>query len=159
MRSSILTPASSIQLKKKSRQDHYLVPVRVIASALKGESSGDEPLTTGYAEIADYWGRAANGTLVGVMLFESDGRIAELEAVGWDGEVDGWPPVDTLVPTNVAVAAPDSPAGDSTSSRVPSHTHQRIRMTTTQKVWALISLALLAGFLLRLLSNFLGRPI
>jgi len=79
---------------------------------LFGESFDDEPLTTGYMEIADYWARATNGTLVGVVLFESGGRIAELEAVGWDGDVDGWPPVDALVPTNVAVASLDSPESD-----------------------------------------------
>jgi hypothetical protein len=128
-------------------------------TVLFGESFDDEPITTGYAEIADYWGRAANGTLVGVMLFESGGQIVQLEAIGWDGDVDVWPPVDSLVPTNVAVASLDSPEDDSKPLQAPVQTHQRKRMTTTQKVWALISLLMLTGFLLRLLSNFIGRPI
>jgi hypothetical protein len=93
------------------------------------------------------------------MLFESGGRIAELEAIGRDGEVYGWPPVDSPVATNVAVASLDSPEDDSMPLQAPVQTHQRKRMTTTQKVWALISLLMLTGFLLRLLSNFIGRPI
>jgi hypothetical protein len=37
--------------------------------------------------ICDLWGRTRKGELVGVLLFQDDGRICELEAYSLDGEI------------------------------------------------------------------------
>ena len=39
--------------------------------------------------ICDLWGRTVKGELVGVLLFQNDGKLCELEAYSVDGEVQG----------------------------------------------------------------------
>ena len=66
-------------------------------TVLFGLSFEDAPLTGPFRIIADYSGLADNGTLVGIGLYEREGRIAELEAWTVDGgPVSSWPPIDTL---------------------------------------------------------------
>lgn len=67
---------------------------------LFGESLDDEPITSKDSKIvADWYGRAANGTLVGVTLFALNGKPTELEAWSIDGgEVETSPPIDALEP-------------------------------------------------------------
>lgn len=64
-----------------------------------GTTNDDEPKERGGEEAAYYQGRAANGTLVGVLLNVDEGRIVELEGIGWDGEFQDWPAIDALKPT------------------------------------------------------------
>ena len=67
---------------------------------LLGDSLDDEPITGKDSKIvAEWYGRAANGTLVGVTLSGLNGKPTELEAWSIDGgEVETWPPIDTLEP-------------------------------------------------------------
>ena len=52
--------------------------------------------------LADFQGDDATSGLVGVMLWERDGEISELEAWSIDGsEVSRWPQLDTLRPFEV----------------------------------------------------------
>ena len=72
-----------------------------------GKSLDAEPLTVSNATtgdiVADYFGLAKNGTTVGVTLHERDGNLAELEAsVVFDGEIEGWPPTESLIPVRQA---------------------------------------------------------
>ena len=49
--------------------------------------------------LADYQGELDHG-LVGIFLWESDGKIVELEAYSIDGsEVASWPDIKTLKPS------------------------------------------------------------
>jgi hypothetical protein len=63
-----------------------------------GKTYNDEPFEGGGDVFVSYQGRAANGTSVGVQLNIDDGRIVELEGIGWDGEFEGWPAIEDLEP-------------------------------------------------------------
>ena len=63
-----------------------------------GKTYDDQPIEGGGDQIAYYQGRAANGTMVGVQLNIDDGRIVELEGIGWDGEFKDWPAIEDLKP-------------------------------------------------------------
>lgn len=66
---------------------------------LFGESLDDEPIIMDSRIVADWYGRAANGTLVGISLSALNGKPTELEAWSIDGgDVETWPPIDTLEP-------------------------------------------------------------
>lgn len=55
------------------------------------------------AVIADYRGGDEVSGLVGIMLWERDGQILELEAWSIDGkDVTEWPPLDTIRPLECA---------------------------------------------------------
>lgn len=66
---------------------------------LFGESFGDDPITSRKSSpVVDLVGRAANGTLVGVVLLATkEGKVTELEAWSVDGgEIDEWPATTAL---------------------------------------------------------------
>lgn len=121
---------------------------------LFGKSFDDSPLTgPGRELIADYCGRAANGSRVGVLLWEQDGQLAELEAIGWDGEVDEWPPIEALVPSGEGPASSREPQPE--GSPEPFRTPTGGTPTRHGGVWFWVSviflLLLVAEFLLRVL--------
>jgi hypothetical protein len=92
--------------------------------------------------------KTAVSALVGVYLMESEGKIVELEGVGWDGEFEGWPPIEKLKPEN----SPSELIENSTKPSPPSAGPQLItRLTVVQKVWILALLLTMTGALLQLL--------
>jgi hypothetical protein len=53
--------------------------------------------------LADFQGGDIDSALVGIMLWERDGQISELEAWSIDGhEILGWPPQDTIRPAEIS---------------------------------------------------------
>jgi hypothetical protein len=61
-----------------------------------GKSYEEQPFEGGGDEISCYQGRAANGTLVSAQINVDEGRIVELEGIGWDGEFVDWPAIEDL---------------------------------------------------------------
>ena len=78
---------------------------------------------------------------------ESEGKIVQLEGVGWDGEFKEWPPIKKLKPEN---SPSDLIENSSNSSRPSAAPRQIRRITTVQKVWILILLLTITGALLQL---------
>jgi hypothetical protein len=98
--------------------------------------------------VAEYRGPAASGTLVGVYLMESEGKIVQLEGVGWDGVFEVWPPIEKLKPEN---SLSELTENNSNSSPPSAATRLITRLTTVQKVWVLTLLIAMIGALLQLL--------
>jgi hypothetical protein len=97
--------------------------------------------------VAEYRGRAASGTLVGVYLMESEGKIVELEGVGWDGQFKEWPLIEKLRPEN----SPSDPIEYGTNtSPPPTWPWKTKRLTAVQKVWIVALLLTMTGALLQL---------
>jgi hypothetical protein len=67
---------------------------------LLGTSTEDEPITSKHSSVVGEWqGRAADGRLVGILLFAKDGVPTELEACSIEGkDVQSWPPLDGIKP-------------------------------------------------------------
>ena len=65
---------------------------------LLGKSMDDEPVTSLDSDrLLNWFGRAANGTLVGIGLSAKDGMPTELEAWSVDGgDIEDWPPLDAI---------------------------------------------------------------
>ena len=91
-----------------------------------GHSPDENISPDGCSPVAEYRGRAASGTLVGVYLMESEGKIVELEGVGWDGEFKDWPPIKKLKPEN----SPSELIENSANSSPPSAAPRKIRRLT-----------------------------
>jgi hypothetical protein len=112
-----------------------------------GNSPDENISPDGRSPVAEYRGRAASGTLVGVYLMEREGMIVELEGVGCDGEFEAWPPIEKLKPEN----SPSELIENSSNSSPPSAAPRKIvRLTAVQKVWVLILLLTITGALLQL---------
>lgn len=53
--------------------------------------------------LADFQGGDRESNLVGICLWESDGRISELEAWSIDGsDVESWPEFNTIKPLEIS---------------------------------------------------------
>jgi len=65
---------------------------------LFGKSMDDEPIKSSDSRaVMDWSGRAANGTVIDIVLFAKDGIPTELEACSMDcGDVETWPPIDEI---------------------------------------------------------------
>jgi hypothetical protein len=78
---------------------------------------------------------------------ESEGKIAELEGVGWGGEFKEWPPIEKLEPENSPYELIENSSNSSPSSAAP----RKIgRLTAVQKAWLLILLLTITAALLQL---------
>ena len=131
-----------------------LADLKVIARCICGcpgialGNSPDENISPDQrSTVAEYRGRAASGTLVGVYLMESEGKVVELEGVGCDGEFEAWPPIEKIKPEN----SPSELIENSENSSPPSAAPRNIaRLTPAQKVWVLILLLTITGAPLQL---------
>jgi hypothetical protein len=112
-----------------------------------GKSPDENISPDGRSPVAEYRGRATNGTLVGVYLMESEGKIVELEGVGWIGEFKEWPPIEKLKPENSPSELIENSSNSSPPSAAP---RKNRRLTAVQKVWVLILLLSITGALLQL---------
>ena len=65
---------------------------------LFGESMEAKPITINISYlVADWEGRAENGTLFGIGLFAFNGKPTELEAWSPEGvDIDSWPPISAI---------------------------------------------------------------
>lgn len=145
----------SFLLKRRSdlevQLEHLKVTGRCVCgcpTVAFGSSTNEKIAADGGYPVVEYRGRAENGTLVGVYLKERQGKIVELEGVGWDGEFEKWPPIEKLQPEN----SPAELVENNAKSSSPSGGPQAIkRLTAVQKLWVVVLLLTMAGTLLQLL--------
>ncbi len=87
------TIVSATELKIVARCGCGLCP-----TILFGKTLTDDPITSKDSErLLEWSGRAENGTLVGIVLFVSNGFPTELEAWSVEGgDIENWPPIDAI---------------------------------------------------------------
>ena len=56
-----------------------------------GESLDSDPVESGYALLAEFTARSESGLPVDLLLWEKDGRLVSLEAVGYAEDIARWP--------------------------------------------------------------------